>query len=275
MNVYIQTNSKQFLASKVSAYSFVRFGHNVKLMNFEESEILKKYLGKKYLKNGKLKTYVNDLQSFTPLRFLAPTLNNNKDLILVIDPDIFAISDPKIILDNVNDDYDLYCTSYNKILRSEMMLINTKKINWNFEKILKELFELKIDYKDLMSLSFDTSLKVKIIANKFNAHDTITEDTILLHTTNRLTQPWKEGLLIDFDAGNKTILNYLKNITKKKLGIKYDKNIIESKYQKHPNNIVINKIKEIFLEAKKNNFITDQEIQFAIKNKSISKEIFN
>ena len=47
MNVYIQTNSKQFLASKVSAYSFVRFGHNVKLMNFEESEILKKYLGKK------------------------------------------------------------------------------------------------------------------------------------------------------------------------------------------------------------------------------------
>ena len=275
MNVYIQTNSIQFLASKVSAYSFVRFGHNVKLMNFEESEILKKYLGKKYLKNGKLKTYENDLQSFTPLRFLAPTLNNNKDLILVIDPDIFAISDPKIILDNVNDDYDLYCTSYNKILRSEMMLINTKKINWNFEKILKELFELKIDYKDLMSLSFDTSLKVKIIANKFNAHDTITEDTILLHTTNRLTQPWKEGLLIDFDAGNKTILNYLKNITKKKLGIKYDKNIIESKYQKHPNNIVINKIKEIFLEAKKNNFITDQEIQFAIKNKSISKEIFN
>ena len=234
---------------------------------------LKKYRNE--LKNGKLKTYENDLQSFTPLRFLAPTLNNNKDLILVIDPDIFAISDPKIILDNVNDDYDLYCTSYNKILRSEMMLINTKKINWNFEKILKELFELKIDYKDLMSLSFDTSLKVKIIANKFNAHDTITEDTILLHTTNRLTQPWKEGLLIDFDAGNKTILNYLKNITKKKLGIKYDKNIIESKYQKHPNNIVINKIKEIFLEAKKNNFITDQEIQFAIKNKSISKEIFN
>ena len=275
MNVYIQTNSKQFLASKVSAYSFVRFGHNVKLMNFEESEILKKYLGKKYVKNGKLKTYENDLQSFTPLRFLAPTLNNNKDLILVIDPDIFAINDPKIILDNVNDDYDLYCTSYNQILRSEMMLINAKKIQWNFEKIIKELFEFKIDYKDLMSLSFDTSLKIKIIENKFNSHDKITNDTILLHTTNRLTQPWKEGLLIDFDAGNKTILNYLKNITKKKLGIKYDKNIIESKYQKHPNNIVINKIKEIFLEAKKNNFITDQEIQFAIKNKSISKEIFN
>ena len=244
-------------------------------MNFEESEILKKYLGKKYLKNGKLKTYENDLQSFTPLRFLAPTLNNNKDLILVIDPDIFAINDPKIILDNVNDDYDLYCTSYNQILRSEMMLINAKKIQWNFEKIIKELFEFKIDYKDLMSLSFDTSLKIKIIENKFNSHDKITDDTILLHTTNRITQPWKEDLLIDFDIGNKTILNYLKNLTKKTLGMKFDKNIIESKYQKHPDNMVINKIKEIFLEAKKNNFINDQEIQFAIKNKSISKKIFN
>jgi hypothetical protein len=275
MNVYIQTNSKQFLASKVSAYSFVRFGHNVKLMSFEESEILKKYLGKKYLKNGKLKTYENDLQSFTPLRFLAPTLNNNKDLILVIDPDIFAINDPKIILDNVNDDYDLYCTSYNQILRSEMMLVNAKKIQWNFEKIIKELFEFKIDYKDLMSLSFDTSLKIKIIENKFNSHDKITDDTILLHTTNRITQPWKEDLLIDFDIGNKTILNYLKNITKKTLGMKFDKNIVESKYQKHPDNMVINKIKEIFLEAKKNNFINDQEIQFAINNKSISKKIFN
>jgi hypothetical protein len=275
MNVYIQTNSKQFLASKVSAYSFVRFGHNVKLMNFEESEILKKYLGKKYLKNGKLKTYENDLQSFTPLRFLAPTLNNNKDLILVIDPDIFAINDPKIILDNVNDNYDLYCTSYNQILRSEMMLINAKKIQWNFEKIIKELFEFKIDYKDLMSLSFDTSLKIKIIENKFNSHDKITDDTILLHTTNRITQPWKEDLLIDFDIGNKTILNYLKNITKKTLGMKFDKSIIESKYQKHPDNMVINKIKEIFLEAKKKNFINDQEIQFAIKNKSISKKIFD
>jgi hypothetical protein len=33
--------------------------------------------------------------------------------------------------------------------------------------------------------------------------------------------------------------------------MKFDKNIVESKYQKHPDNIVINKIKEIFLEAKK------------------------
>jgi hypothetical protein len=108
----------------------------------------------------------------------------------------------------VTDDYDLYCTSYNGILRSEMMLINAKKIHWDFEQIMKELFELKIDYKDLMALSFDKKLKVRIIDNKFNSHDKITENTILLHTTDRITQPWKENLLIDFEIQNKTILNY-------------------------------------------------------------------
>jgi hypothetical protein len=274
MNIYIQTNLRQFLASKVAAYSFIRFGHHVELINFDESQILKNYLGKEYLRNGKLKTYKDDLQSFTPLRFFAPTLNKNNDLILVIDPDIFAINDPKIILDHVTDDYDLYCTSYNGILRSEMMLINAKKIHWDFEQIMKELFELKIDYKDLMALSFDKKLKVRIIDNKFNSHDKITENTILLHTTDRITQPWKENLLIDFEIQNKTILNYLKHITRKTLGMKYEKNIVAKRYQKHPDNKVINIVKEIFLEAKKNKFITEQEIQFAIDNKFISEKIF-
>ena len=44
-----------------------------------------------------------------------------------------------------------------------------------------------------MNLSFDQNLKIKKINNKFNSHDFIDEETVLLHTTNRLTQPWKEG----------------------------------------------------------------------------------
>jgi hypothetical protein len=125
-----------------------------------------------------------------------------------------------------------------------------------------------------MALSLDKKLKVIIIDNKFNSHDKITENTILLHTTDRITQPWKENLLIDFEIQNKTILNYLKHITRKTLGMKYEKNIVAKRYQKHPDNKVINIVKEIFLEAKKNKFITEQEIQFAIDNKFISEKIF-
>ena len=52
----------------------------------------------------------NDLQSFTLLRFLAPELEENKELILVIDPDIFAIKDPIEILNYHNENSDISCT---------------------------------------------------------------------------------------------------------------------------------------------------------------------
>ena len=34
-------------------------------------------------------------------------------------------------------------------------------------------------------------VKINEIPTKYNQHDTINKDTILLHTTNRITQPWK------------------------------------------------------------------------------------
>ena len=79
------------------------------------------------------------------------------------------------------------------------MLVDCSQIRWNFKKILSDLFSLKVDYKDLMDLSFDKSLKIKELSKSYNSHDIINHDTILLHTTNRITQPWKEGLNIDFE----------------------------------------------------------------------------
>ena len=43
MKVFIQTNKQQYLASKVSAYSFKRFGLDVQLMNFDDNTHLKFY----------------------------------------------------------------------------------------------------------------------------------------------------------------------------------------------------------------------------------------
>ena len=79
MKIYIQTNSRQYLASKVSAYSFFRFGYQPILMNLDDIGILRSIIGRKYLRNGKLTKYKNDLQSFTLLRFYAPELNNYKE----------------------------------------------------------------------------------------------------------------------------------------------------------------------------------------------------
>jgi hypothetical protein len=274
MKIYIQTNHKQYLASKVAAYSFFRFGYQPILMNLDEIDILKNAIGKKYLRNGKVIEYKNDLQSFTPLRFYAPELNNFKDKILVIDPDIFALKDPKELINELNLDYDLCCTYVNNSPRSEMMLINAQKVKWDFKNIIKKLFDFKIDYNELMSLKFDNQIRIKKIDSKYNEHDKILNETILLHTTNRITQPWKEGLNIDFEYNNNNKIYFLKNLFKKTLGLKYNQNLFQKKYFKHPNDKVILSVKNLFNEAKDNKYIHEEEIDDAIKKGGISPRIF-
>lgn len=273
MKVFIQTNKQQYLASKVSAYSFKRFGLDVELMNFDDNTHLKNFINKKYFRNKKIKVFKDDLQSFTLLRFLAPKLNNFNDYILVIDPDIFALKDPKILKNEIDNLHNVYCTFYNDSPRSEMMLIDAKKITWDFNYLIIQLFNHNLDYKNLMNLSFDQNLKIKKINNKFNSHDLVNEETILLHTTNRLTQPWKEGLKIDFERHNFSYSLYLKNLIKRYLNKNYDTSLLAENYQQHPNTEVINTVKNLFLEAKKEKFISEEEINLAIKNKFISKKI--
>ncbi len=271
MKIYIQSNKFQNIAANVAKYSFERFGHDVKIISVEENELLVKYLNKKILRNGKLSTYKNDLQSFTLLRFLAPELDENKELILVIDPDIFAIKDPIEILNYHNENSDISCTFYDNIPRSEMMLIDTKKIKWNFEKITKDIFDLKMDYSYLMKLSFDHNLKINKISKRFNSHDIIHEDTILLHTTNRITQPWKINLKVDFDRNYKKsylIKENLKRILKKK----YDQFALSNKYILHENTLVVKSIQNLFKDAYSSNSITREMIKTSLANDYISEE---
>ena len=118
MKIYIQSNKYQKLAAIVSKYSFERFGHEVEIMSVEENDLLMDKHNKEILRKGKKTIYRNDLQSFTLLRFLAPQLNNYKDKILIIDPDIFALKDPKKIIEDHRNTSDLSCVFYNNNSRS-------------------------------------------------------------------------------------------------------------------------------------------------------------
>ena len=60
------------------------------------------------------------------------------------------------------------------------------------------MFSFKIDYSELINLEFIDKNSIGLIDENFNSHDEITDQTILLHATNRITQPWKTGLDIDF-----------------------------------------------------------------------------
>lgn len=273
MKIYIQQNKKQYLASKIAASSFLRNGvenKNIFFIEFEKNKLLNDQLGKKYLREGKLKIFKNDLQSFTLLRFLAPEMNSFKDRILVIDPDVFAIQNISRIFNEISNNDEIGCTFYNNKPRSEVMIINAFKVRWNFNQIINDIFNLKLDYSRVMSLGFEDNRRIKEISKIYNSHDKIYPDTVLLHTTNRITQPWKEGLKIDFEI-HQSKYYCLKQYFKKFIGKNFDSSVTEKKYLRHPDVKVIKKIKDFFTYSKNINYISDLEIEASIKEKNFSK----
>lgn len=275
MKLYIQTNKRQEVAAKISASSFIKNGfnkENIFFMRLEDNKYLKNKFGKKYLRNGKLTTFKNDLQSFTLLRFFAPQMNNFSEKILIIDPDVFAIKNIDNLNNILSDEDDMCCTFIDGLARSEVMFVNAKKIRWNFEKIINDLFNLKIDYKDLINLKFENQKKIKKIdKNIFNCHDDFFDNTIFLHTSNRSTQPWKEGLQLEYDKYS--FFAKLKILIKKTFRKSNHNNIFH--YTRHPNLKVIKIIKDFYIYGLKNNIISKNEVDNSIKKKYLSKIFIN
>ena len=277
LKIFIQSNSQQLTAAKVAEYSFKKQGfEDIEIIKLHENELLKKNFRKKFKRNGKIISFnPNDLQSFTLLRFFPPEICN-KRYCLIIDPDIFAVKnfDFNLVKQNLGKK-KIFCTKINNKLRSEVMLIDCKNFTiWRYEKIIEKLFSLKIDYSEIINLDFIDKKEIGVISENFNSHDLITEDTILLHTTNRITQPWKVGLDIDF-IYHSTKLNLVKNHIKKFLGLEYQKKSLEKKYQKHPNDKVNKFVKKLFEDAIKLKIITDEEINHSLEKKFISKDFFD
>ena len=270
MDVYIQSNKFQDLAANVSKFTFVKNGfNNVQILKLENNEFLKNFYGKKFFRKGKIEIFdPNDLQSFTLLRLLPESLNSYNDY-LIIDPDIFLLKDKKYFFDNLPKNKSIYCTKYNNKFRSEVIYKNNNKQNWNFEDLIQKLFNFELDYDELIHLSFNTKLNINEIPLSFNEIDNFSINTILLHTSNRMTQPWKEGLNINFKKET-NFFSRIKNKTKKIFRLKYD-NFYDGKFIRHPNKNVINIIENLFIEAIKNNFITSNEIIKNINNNMVSK----
>ena len=82
------------------------------------------------------------------------TLNNTKKC-LIIDPDVFALQDPKNKINKIFDEenFEIACTKIDGKFRSEIMFLKNLNINWSFEDIINDLFNHKIDYKELINLT--------------------------------------------------------------------------------------------------------------------------
>jgi hypothetical protein len=86
-----------------------------------------------------------------------------------------------------------------KAYATSVMLLDCARLrHWDVERGFSEMFELKRDYHDWISLKLEPSDSIGLIDPEWNDFDRLTPATKMVHNTRRRTQPWKSGLPVDY-----------------------------------------------------------------------------
>jgi hypothetical protein len=209
--VFIHTNAKQIAGALVSRHSLKRQSRNpdsfdVKIISKEEFDFFRDFEGQKFKRGGGWRTWRNDdLQSFTPTRFMAPELMGYQGRAVVIDPDVFAVADINELLARDMNGKAVMARARSghngrpDYIASSVMLMDCAKLkHWNVRGQFEELFLGKLDYEDWVVLANEPREAIGFLENEWNDFDRLTSATKLLHNTKRRTQPWKTGLPVDY-----------------------------------------------------------------------------
>jgi hypothetical protein len=276
--VFIHTNKKQLLGAKLGKYSFEKEGgqnrnFEVKFLIAEELPEMQDFVGKTYITGTGLRTYsFENLQSFTLTRYKAPEAMNYEGKAIVTDPDIFALPGG-----NLGElfNFDLqghHLAAYrrpNGEWETSLMVMDCAKLrHWKLSEMLKKLAAKEITHMDLNALKAgETMLALPEI---WNSLDKIFDGAKILHTTKRLTQPWRTGLKIDFtQKAMPKILGIIPREPFYKLMGKYP-----THYQPHPNKQVVDFFFNLAKNALKDGAITEAEIKQAILEKDVRPDFF-
>ena len=216
MKVFIQTNERQWLGALVSAHSMKRNSKHpdafdIEIMHVRDFPFLAEKEGQKFLRGGVERVWrMDDLQSFTPLRYMPPKLMGYQGRAVVTDPDVFAVGDIHDLLTmDMGDAAVMGRRRWDKpdkawrIATSVMLLDCARLTHWKPEEEFDELFRFERDYKDWMVLAHEDPKNVGILDEEWNDFDRLTDKTKLLHNTKRRTQPWKTGLPVDYVPADK------------------------------------------------------------------------
>lgn len=212
--VFIQSNARQWVGAVVSAHSMKRNSahpdaFDVEILEAESLPFLTEKEGQAFLRDGAVRVWqMDDVQSFTPLRFLPPALMGHGGRALVVDPDVFAVGDVHELL--TRDMQGRAVLARRRFrgqeqrweLATSVMLLDCDRLgHWQTEKEFGELFEFTRDYRDWILLRHELVANVGFLEEAWNDFDRLGPETRLLHNTRRRTQPWKTGLPIDFLPG--------------------------------------------------------------------------
>jgi hypothetical protein len=213
--VFIHTNHRQMVGALVSQHSIRRHSrHNdafdVRIIDTRDFPFLAAREGQLYLRGGQKREWLmEDLQSFTPLRFTPPELMSYEGRAIVIDPDVFAVGDVFELLSRDLEGKALMCRARKgpKGLASSVMLLDCAKLtHWRAAEQFDEMFSFRRDYMQCISLKLEPRETIGLLEPAWNDFDHLGPDTKLLHNTRRWNQPWKTGLPVDFTPADNTFL---------------------------------------------------------------------
>ena len=210
--VFIQTNHKQMTGAIVGEYALRRYSsHNdrfeVRIIDSRDYPMFAAREGQLYLRDGVKRVWRNDdLQSFTPTRFMPPELMGYQGRALVIDPDIFACGDVWELLSRDMQGKAILCRMrsgpkglVDRCFASSVMLLDCARLrHWDAEATFNAMFDLEQDYQPWICLKQENRDSIGFFEAEWNDFDRFTTATRLLHTTRRKTQPWKTGLPTDW-----------------------------------------------------------------------------
>jgi hypothetical protein len=213
--VFIHTNERQRIGAVVAEHALRRNSahadqFDIRILRREDHPFLAAREGQRYLRDGGWRVWRNDdLQSFTPLRFMPPEAMGYTGRALVIDPDIFAVGDVWELLTRDMQRKAIVCrrrtgTKKKTCFASSVMLLDCEQLrHWRCEEAFGELFAGTRDYADWICLRLERPDTIGPLEDEWNHFDRLTPQTKLLHNTRRWTQPWKTGLPVDFVPGEK------------------------------------------------------------------------
>lgn len=266
-DLYIHTNKKNDLPAKIGKYSFesINKGLNTIILYIEDFDIIiNKDKNTFYRKKNKCQLNINSSQSFFILRFFAPyyhKFNNNnsnkKKWILIIDPDIFCLKSISSLNEYIEkaEKEDKYIIANNYL--SSFMLINTDKLCWEPENLINDVFVKHENFDNYMLLEKYKG-KVINIPEFFNHYDKLTSQTLCLHTSLTVSQPWKTGLpYLKHDLHN---IPYNPN----------DNNIMY--FKKHNNFLIEQKFFELMKLAIDNNYVSKEDINNSLLLEGLRKD---
>ncbi len=231
--IFIHTNEKQIVGAIVSQYSFKRFASkpntfDVKLIKTEDHSFLKTHAGRLYLRDGLRREWkYDDLQSFTVLRFIPPELMSYKGRSLIVDPDVFCVSDVVPLIERDMQGHAILARhrsgSKSEVWASSVMVLDNAKLkHWRVEKNFEEMFKFKRDYMKWITLQLEPPSSIGRLESQWNDFDELTPQTRMIHNTKRKTQPWKTGLPVDFlppeKAGSFKPINLMHRVRRKLFG---------------------------------------------------------